>query len=357
MSVLFSPLKLRDVTFRNRIFVSPMCQYSSLDGFPTDWHLVHLGSRAVGGAGLVMVEATAVAPWGRITPHDSGIWSEAHAEAFSSLARFIKEQGAVPGIQLAHAGRKASTDRPWLGGGPIPERGGGWIPVAPSALPFAPGHPVPRALGEDEIASLVARFADATRWARLAGFEVVEIHAAHGYLLHEFLSPLSNRRDDAYGGSLENRSRFPLEVVRAVRAAWPAHLPLLLRLSCTDWVDGAWDLPQAVELARRANREGVDLVDCSGGGLVPNVRIPTGPSYQVPFAEAIRREAGVASGAVGFITEPAQAEEIVSLGKADAVLLARELLRDPYWPLHAAHDLGVDVEYWPVQYHRAKPEG
>jgi len=355
VSALFTALKLRDVTFRNRIFVSPMCQYSSHDGFPTDWHLVHLGSRAVGGAGLVMVEATSVAPWGRISPADSGLWSEAHAEAFASLASFLKSQGAVPGIQLAHAGRKASTRLPWRGTGQVAESEGGWRPVAPSPVPFAEGDAVPKELSADDIASLVDRFSGAARFARLAGFEVVEIHMAHGYLLHQFLSPLSNLRTDDHGGSLENRMRFPLAVTQAVRRAWPAHLPLFVRISATDWVDGGWDLPQSVELARRLKALGVDLLDCSTGGAVPHAKVPVGPGYQVPFAAAIRAEAGIATAAVGMITDPAQAEEIVAGGKADAVFLARQLLRDPYWPLHAAQALGADVDYWPPQYLRAKP--
>jgi 2,4-dienoyl-CoA reductase-like NADH-dependent reductase (Old Yellow Enzyme family) len=355
VSVLFSPLKLRNITFRNRIFVSPMCQYSSHDGFPTDWHLVHLGSRAVGGASLVMVEATAVAPWGRISPADSGLWSEAHGEAFSSLASFVKSQGAVPGIQLAHAGRKASTRVPWRGTGQATEAEGGWRPVAPSPVPFDEGDVAPKELTAEDIASLVERFSDAARFARLGGFEVVEIHMAHGYLLHQFLSPLSNKRTDAYGGSLENRMRIPLSVAKAVREAWPAHLPLFVRISATDWVEGGWDLGQAVELCRRLKALGVDLVDCSSGGAVPHAKVPVGPGYQVPFAEAIRKEAGIATGAVGLITDPAQAEEIVARGLADAVLLARQLLRDPYWPLHAAQALGVKPDYWPPQYARAKP--
>jgi 2,4-dienoyl-CoA reductase-like NADH-dependent reductase (Old Yellow Enzyme family) len=353
--MLLSPFKLRDVVFRNRIFVSPMCQYSSRDGFPTDWHLVHLGSRAVGGAGLVMVEATAVAPWGRISPSDSGLWSEAHGEAFGSIASFLKSQGAVPGIQLAHAGRKASTRAPWRGTGQIPESEGGWRPVAPSPIPFDGADAVPKELTVEDIRSLVERFSDATRFARMGGFEVVEIHMAHGYLAHQFLSPLSNHRNDDYGGSLENRMRFPLEVASAVRGAWPSHLPVFARISATDWVEEGWDLGQAVEFARRLKAAGVDLVDCSSGGTSPNAKIPAAPGFQVPFAEAVKKGAGIATGAVGLITEPAHAEEIVSTGKADVVFLARQLLRDPYWPLHAAQALGDKVDYWPAQYGRAKP--
>ncbi len=353
MSALFSPLKLRGVTFRNRIWVSPMCQYSSRDGFPTDWHLVHLGSRAAGGAGLVLTEATAVTPVGRISPDDAGIWSDAHGEAYVRIARFIREQGAVPGIQLAHAGRKASTDLPWLGGGPVGPSARGWIPEAPSAAAFAEGHPVPRALTSHDLRDLGRAFADGARRALAAGFEVAEIHMAHGYLLHEFLSPLSNRREDVYGGSLANRMRFPLQVARAVRDAWPEKLPLFVRVSATDWKDGGWDADQTVELARALKQAGIDLVDCSSGGVVPHVRIPAAPGYQVPFAERVRREAGIATAAVGLITEPRQAEEIVASGRADAVLLAREMLRDPYWPLHAARVLDAEIE-WPVQYLRAR---
>jgi 2,4-dienoyl-CoA reductase-like NADH-dependent reductase (Old Yellow Enzyme family) len=355
MSVLFSPLELRGVTFRNRVFVSPMCQYSSRDGLPTDWHLVHLGSRAVGGAALVMVEATAVRPEGRISPADSGLWSPAHAEAFRRVTSFVKEHGAVPGVQLAHAGRKASTNVPWEGGGPVTPGDGGWQPLAPSPVAFADGYPVPREMSAGDIAAVRESFAAAARLAFEAGFEVVELHMAHGYLLHEFLSPLANRRTDRYGGSLENRMRLPLEVAQAVRAAWPERLPLFVRVSSTDWVDGGWDLSGTVELARRLKDAGVDLVDCSSGGMVPDARVPLGPGYQTPFAAAVRREAGIATGAVGMITRPEQAEQIVAAGDADAVLLARGMLRDPYWPLHAAHALGVEAP-WPVQYLRARPE-
>jgi 2,4-dienoyl-CoA reductase-like NADH-dependent reductase (Old Yellow Enzyme family) len=354
MSALFTPLTLRDVTFRNRIFVSPMCQYSSRNGLATDWHLVHLGSRAVGGAGLVMVEATAVRPDGRISPDDSGIWSDEHVRAFARITAFVKEHGAVPGIQLAHAGRKASTAPPWRGEGPVGPENGGWQPVAPSPIAFGEGYPVPREMSRADVEAVRGDFAAAARRAAAAGFEVVELHMAHGYLLHEFLSPLANQRLDDYGGRLENRMRLPVEVATDVRAAWPGHLPLLVRVSATDWVDGGWDLPNTVELARRLKGVGVDLVDCSSGGIVPGVRVPVGPGYQVPFAAAVRSEAGIATGAVGMITQPAQAEEIVATGKADAVLLAREMLRDPYWPLHAASALGVEAP-WPVQYLRARP--
>lgn len=353
MSQLFSPLKLRSVEFRNRIFVSPMCQYSSNDGMPTDWHLVHLGSRAVGGAALVMVEATAVSPEGRISPWDSGIWSNDHAQAFKRITAFIKAQSALPGIQLAHAGRKASADVPWRGGASLSLDKMGWQPLAPSPLPFDEDSPMPREMSAADIAGVVAQFARGARHALEAGFEVVEIHMAHGYLLHEFLSPLANRRADRFGGSLEGRTRLPLEVAQAVRQVWPGHLPLFVRISSTDWVEGGWDLAQSIELSRRLKEIGVDLIDCSSAGMVPHARIPAGPGFQVPFAAAIRREADMPTAAVGFITNPVQAEQIVALGEADAVLLAREMLRDPYWPLHAAKALNVDVP-WPPQYLRAK---
>jgi 2,4-dienoyl-CoA reductase-like NADH-dependent reductase (Old Yellow Enzyme family) len=353
VSALFTPLRLRETTLRNRIAVSPMCQYSARDGRPTEWHLVHLGSRAVGGAGLVIAEAGAVLPEGRISPDDVGLWSDAHAEAWTPITRFIAEQGAVPAIQLAHAGRKAATEAPWHGGGPAGAGARGWRPVGPSPLPFADGYPVPREMSADEITAVVGAFRDAARRAEQAGFEVVEIHMAHGYLLHQFLSPLTNRRADEYGGSLENRMRLPLEVARAVREAFPVERPILARISATDWVEGGWDLEQSVVLARELRAAGVDLVDCSSGGLVPHAKVPLAPGYQVPFAEAIRARAGVMTGAVGLITEPRQAEAIVAEKKADLVLLARELLRNPYWPLHAAQVLGVDVA-WPNQYLRAR---
>ena len=350
---LFSTLKLRDLTFRNRIFVSPMCQYSSRDGLPTNWHLVHLGSRAVGGAGLVIVEATAVSPQGRISPDDSGIWNDAHAAAFAPITRFIREQGAVAGIQLAHAGRKASTDLPWLGEGPLGPEHRGWQPIAPSPIPFAPGHPVPRETTAEDLETILRQFVDGTRRAHAAGFQVIEIHMAHGYLLHEFLSPLTNHRKDEYGGGLENRMRFPLSIARAVRDVWPGELPVFARISATDWVDGGWDLAQSIEFCRRLKDTGIDLIDCSGGGTVPHAVIPRGPGFQTPFATAIRHEVKIATGTIGFITNPVQAEQIIATGLADAVLLAREMLRKPYWPLEAARVLGVDVP-WPKQYLRAK---
>lgn len=355
MSRLFSPLKLRDLTVKNRIFVSPMCQYSSLDGMPTNWHLVHLGSRAVGGAGLVMVEATAVSPEGRISPDDSGIWSDGHAEAFKRITEFIRTQGAVAALQLAHAGRKASTDLPWRGGGPLGPDKRGWMPVAPSPVPFSPAHPVPRELTVGDSENIRKQFRDGAARALRAGFEVVEIHMAHGYLLHEFLSPLSNHRTDEYGGSLENRMRFPLAVARTVREVWPAKWPVFVRISSTDWVNGGWDLDQSVELCRRLKDIGIDLIDCSSGGMVllPETAIPAGPGYQAPFATAIRQQTGVATATVGMITDPVQAEQIVATGLADAVVLAREMLRNPYWPLMAAHALKAEVS-WPVQYERAR---
>jgi len=348
MSRLFSPLVLRSIEFPHRVFVSPMCQYSSEDGLPNDWHLVHLGSRAVGGAALVCVEASGVTPEGRITPWDAGIWSEAHARAWKPVAAFLRAQGAVPGIQLAHAGRKASCDKPWNGGKSLDRGHGGWETLAPSALAFG-DYAVPRAMTTGEIRATVDAFAHAAGHALAAGFDVVEVHGAHGYLLHEFVSPLSNRRTDAYGGAYDNRVRLALEVARAVREAWPADKPVLYRLSATDWVEGGWDLPQSVELARRLKAIGIDLVDCSSGGNVHHAKIPLGPGYQVPFAEAIRRGAGIPTAAVGLISDAVQAEQLVALGQADAVFLARAMLRDPYWPRHAAKALKVDLP-WPDPY-------
>ena len=349
---LFDPLTIGNVTLRNRIAVSPMCQYSAVDGVPTDWHLVHLGSRAVGGAGLVMVEASGVSREGRISPGDSGIWNDEQRDAWARIATFVAAQGAVPGIQLAHAGRKASTDVPWRGGKPLTVEQGAWTPVAPSAIPFAEGHTVPIALDALGIAKVVADFRAAAIRAREAGFRVIEIHAAHGYLLHEFLSPLSNHRDDAYGGSLENRARLLREVVAAVRSAWPAPAPLFVRVSATDWVAGGWDIDECVELARWLKQDGVDLIDCSSGGSVPNAKVPNTPGYQVPFAARIRREAGIATAAVGLITEARQAQDILERGDADLIVMAREFLRDPYFPRRAARELGAKIEP-PVQYQRA----
>ena len=352
---LLDPLTIRSVTFRNRIGVSPMCQYSSVDGFATDWHLVHLGSRAVGGAGLVVTEAAAVTPQGRISPHDLGIWSDEHVQALSRITRYVHEQGAVAGVQLAHAGRKASTDAPWRGGGPLDEADGGWRPiVAPSAIPFSERHQVPHALDVGGIAAVVNAFREAAARALAAGFRVIELHGAHGYLLHEFLSPLTNHRTDDYGGSFESRIRLLIEVTQAVRSVWPADLPLMVRLSGTDWVEGGWDIEQTVLLAKVLAPLGVDLIDCSSGGVVPGARIPIGPGYQVPLAERVRRDGKILSAAVGMITEPAQADEIIRGGRADMVLLAREMLRDPYWPMHATLALGGQFA-WPPQYERATP--
>jgi 2,4-dienoyl-CoA reductase-like NADH-dependent reductase (Old Yellow Enzyme family) len=353
MAQLFTPLTLRDVVLRNRIAVSPMCQYSSVDGFAGDWHLVNLGSRAVGGAGLVMTEATAVSPEGRISPFDLGIWSDDHVPMLKRIATFIREQNATPGIQLAHAGRKASTLPPWKGMGLIPIDKGGWKTVAPSPIPFSPQYDTPIELTTDAIKKVITDFTAATRRALDAGFQVAEIHGAHGYLLNEFLSPLANKRIDSYGGSFHNRIRILLEVVRGVRTVWPKRLPLFVRLSCVDWVEDGWSLDDSVALARELRDGGVDLIDCSSGGMVPDAKIPAAPGYQVPFAERIRKEAQIATGAVGIIIAPDQAEAIIADGKADIVLMAREMLRDPYFPLRAASTLNEDVP-WPVQYERAK---
>ncbi len=356
MATLFDPLTIRDVTFRNRIAVSPMCQYSSTDGYATDWHLVHLGSRAVGGAALVMTEAAAVLPEGRISPQDLGIWDDGHIEMLSRIVDFIHGHGALAGMQLAHAGRKASTYAPWRGRNAVPESEGGWQVFGPGADPFSKDYPRPQPLTLDGIRSVAEAFAHGARRAREAGFDVIEIHGAHGYLIHEFLSPFSNHRQDEYGGSLENRTRLARRVVKAVREVWPEHLPLFLRISATDWEEGGWDPVQSVELARQVRDLGVDLVDCSSGGNILHAQIPAGPGFQTPFAERIRREANILTGSVGFITAPAQADHVLRSGQADMVLLAREMLRDPYWPLRAARELGYPTT-WPVQYLRAAPEG
>jgi 2,4-dienoyl-CoA reductase-like NADH-dependent reductase (Old Yellow Enzyme family) len=362
MPLLFEPLKLRDLTLPNRIAVSPMCEYSAVDGFANDWHLVHLGTRAVGGAGLVITEAAAVVPEGRISPEDLGIWSDDHIAPLKRITDFIKGQGAVAGIQLAHAGRKASTYRPWGGkSGEVPPVQGGWQVVAPSALKFVDDYPMPRAMTTEEVAAVPQSFADAAVRSLRAGFQLVEIHAAHGYLLHQFLSPISNRRDDQYGGSFDNRVRLLEDTVKAVRAVWPANLPVIVRLSATDWAETAgevagWAVDDTVTLSKRLKALGVDLVDASSGGMLLNAKIPVGPGYQVAFAERVRREAGIASGAVGMITDAAQAEAVLQAGQADLILLARQLLRDPYWPLHAAEQLGVPAA-WPAQYLRAAPRG
>lgn len=347
---LLSPLTIRGTTLPNRITVSPMCQYSARDGFADDWHLVHLGSRAAGGAGLVIAEATAVTPEGRISPGDLGIWSDAHVEPLARVARFVSRMGSVPGIQLAHAGRKASCDAPWNGGAPLKSAAeGGWPVVAPSAIPFDEGYPVPAALDASGIQSVIDAFAAAAQRALAAGFQVLEIHAAHGYLLHEFLSPLSNHRTDEYGGSLENRMRLPLQVAERLRDIIPDTVPLFVRISATDWVEGGWDINQSVELSRRLRELGVDLIDVSTGGLVPRAQIPVGRGFQVPFAREIREKAEIRTGAVGMITEPQFANEIVTSGAADLVLIGRQMLRDPYWALRVQQELGQEPS-WPIQY-------
>ena len=354
MPTLFDPLSLRSITLRNRIAVSPMCEYSSDDGFANDWHLVHLGSRAVGGAALVMTEATAVEARGRISPRDLGIWKDAHVEFLDRIVRFVEGQGAIAGVQLAHAGRKGSTGVPWEGAAGVPPGKGGWQPIAPSAIPFSERTILPQAMSRDDIGEVVRAFAAATRRAMAAGFKVIELHFAHGYLVHQFLSPLSNQREDSYGGSFENRTRLALEVARAVRAEWPERLPLLARISCTDWVERGWTVDESVELSRRLHAAGVDLIDCSSGGLVPYARIDAVPGYQVPFARRVRAEAGVPTAAVGLITTPAQAEAIVQEGDADLIMLARAILRDPYWPVDAAEALDrPEARHIPSQYLRA----
>ncbi len=364
MSVLFEPLTLRNLTIPNRVWMAPMCQYSAAvegpeQGVPTDWHFSHLSTRAAGGAGLILTEATAVSPEGRISPADLGLWNDRQQQSFTRITRFLREHGTVPGIQLTHAGRKASTDRPWRGGAPLGPDQGGWRPVAPSPLPFADGHPTPSELSVDDIHRIVDDFAAAARRALAAGFEVVEIHGAHGYLINEFLSPYSNRRTDGYGGCYENRVRFALEVVDAVRAVWPDRLPVFFRISATDWLsenpeDGreGWTLDDTVRLAKELLAHGVDLLDTSTGGNAAKARILTGPGYQVPFAARVKAETDLAVSTVGEITRPQQAADIISSGQADAVLLGRELLRNPYWPNLAARELGAETR-WPVQYHRA----
>lgn len=354
MSYLFSPLQIRDIILKNRIVVSPMCQYSARDGFAGDWHLVHLGSRAVGGAGLIFTEATAVSPEGRISPADLGIWKDEHVAGLWKIAKFVREQGSEVGIQLAHAGRKASMPAPWMGNKLVPEKDGGWQAVAPSALAFQEGYAQPVALTLDGIRKVISDFRDAARRAMEAGFKVVEIHAAHGYLINEFLSPLSNQRTDEYGGSLENRARLLLEVVEAVRTVWPVVYPLFVRISATDWAEGGWGLEDSVKLAAMLKEREVDVIDCSSGGLVPNVKIPVGPAYQVSYSQGVRTGSGMLTGTVGMITDPVQAESILASGQADLVFLAREMLRDPYFPLRAAHELGYKEMYWPLQYERAK---
>jgi 2,4-dienoyl-CoA reductase-like NADH-dependent reductase (Old Yellow Enzyme family) len=353
MSKLFTPLKLRSIELKNRIAVPPMCQYSAIDGFPNDWHSVHYGSRAVGGASLIIFEATAVTPIGRISPSDLGIWDDEHIGSYKKITSFVKQQGSVPGIQLAHAGRKASTKVPWEGNGSVSAADGGWETIAPSAIRFSPEYAMPREMTSQDIAEVPAQFETAARRSLEAGFELLQLHMAHGYLIHQFLSPLSNKRIDNYGGSLENRCRLGLEIAERVRKAVPDHLPLCVRFSATDWVEGGWDIKQAIQFAKWLKERGVDLIDCSTGGNISDAVIPVGPGYQVRFAELIKKESGVLTGTVGLITSPEQAEQILLAEQADVVFLGRQLLRDPYWPLHAAKRLRTDVQ-WPKQYLRAK---
>ncbi len=353
MNALFSPLKIRDIELKNRIAVSPMCQYSSVDGMPTDWHFVHLGTRAVGGAGLVMMEATAVSPEGRISPDDAGIWSDEHADSYKRITDFISSQNSVPGIQLAHAGRKASTYSPWKGKGAVAINNGGWQTIAPSPIPFADNYPHPEEMTREDIRMVIDQFKSAAKRSLDAGFKLIELHMAHGYLVHEFLSPLSNHRKDEYGGSLENRCRIAIEIAESVRKTIPESVPLFVRISASDWKKSGWDEDQSVKLASWLKDVGVDLIDCSSGGNAADAKIPVGPGYQVPFAEKIKRESEIMTGAVGSITSPIQAETIIRTNQADIVLLAKEMLRNPYWPLQAAKELKVDVK-WPDQYLRAK---
>lgn len=353
MAQLFTPLKIRDIELKNRIVVSPMCQYSSEDGFANDWHLVHLGSRAVGGAALVITEATVVSPEGRISPNDLGIWKDEHIPFLKRIASFIEAQGSIAGMQLAHAGRKASAHSPWKGGKPLTQNEGAWPTLAPSPIPYREGDPVPQELDKKGIEKVISDFKEAAKRALEAGFKVIELHGAHGYLLNEFLSPLSNQRTDEYGGSFENRIRFVLEIIEAVRSVWPAGYPLFMRISATDWREDGWTEQDSIRLAKIVKDKGVDLIDCSTGGNVGGVKIPVGPLYQVPFAEIVKKGSGIMTGAVGLITTGEEAESIVASGKADVVLMARELLRDPYFPLRAAHELNADVPWLP-QYERAK---
>jgi 2,4-dienoyl-CoA reductase-like NADH-dependent reductase (Old Yellow Enzyme family) len=353
MSKLLSPITIKEIQLKNRITVSPMCQYSAKDGFANDWQLVHYGSRAVGGAALIIQEATAVSAEGRITPADLGIYQEEHLEKLKSITDFIHGQGAVAGIQLAHAGRKASCATPMNGGKQLKSDNGGWVTVAPSSIAFNPDDEAPQALDINDIQKVIADFRTAAMRALLAGYKIIEIHAAHGYLIHQFLSPLSNHRNDIYGGSFENRTRLLLDIVKAVQTVWPPALPLFVRISATDWVEGGWNLTEAIHLSSILKMAGVDLIDCSSGGLVPYAKIPFGPGYQVPFAESIKKETGILTGAVGMITEAMQAEDILEKGEADLILMARESLRDPYFALHAAKLIGDDIA-WPLQYQRAK---
>lgn len=353
MSKLFEPLTIKSVTLKNRLVVSPMCQYSSEDGFASDWHLVHLGSRAVGGAALIIQEATAVSPEGRISPGDLGIWKDEHISRLRNIASFIHEQGSLMGVQLAHAGRKASHATPWKGGRLMSTSEGGWQNVAPSAIPFTEGTIAPHELTLDEIEKIVDDFKQATLRSVEVGYDVIEIHAAHGYLIHEFLSPLSNQRNDNYGGSFENRSRFLLQIIKAVKEVWLNDKPLFVRISASDWAEGGWSIDDSIKLAVVLKQTGVDVIDCSSGGAVKHQKITVGPGYQVPFSDRIRNEAKILTGAVGMIDNSKQAEEILTSGKADLILMAREFLRDPYFPLHAAKQLGDEIK-WPIQYERAK---
>jgi 2,4-dienoyl-CoA reductase-like NADH-dependent reductase (Old Yellow Enzyme family) len=353
MAKLFEPLRIKSVEFRNRIVVSPMCEYSSVDGFANDWHLVHLGTRAVGGAALVFTEAIAVSPEGRISPADLGIWKDEHIEFLKRIVTFIHEHGAIAGTQLAHAGRKASVDAPWRGNKVLSNEEGGWTPVAPSPLPFKEGDKIPHELSRDEIKKVVDDFKNAADRALKCGFKVVEIHAAHGYLINEFFSPLSNLRKDEYGGSFENRIRILLEIIEAIKSVWPADNPLFVRITASEWADGGWTIDDSVRLAKILKENGVDLIDCSSGGNVYRAKIEVKPLYQVPFAEKVKKESGIMTGAVGLITNARECQEILVMGKADMIFLARQMLREPYFPLHAAKELGVDVK-WPDQYLRAK---
>lgn len=353
MSKLLSQLTIRDITLRNRIVISPMCTYSAVDGFANDWHLVHLGSRATGGAGLIIQEATAVSAEGRITPGDLGLYKEEHTEMLHRITSFIHQQGAIAGIQLAHAGRKASCARPWDGGKQLKRNDGGWITVAPSAIAYNPDDDAPQTLDVEGIKKVISDFRIAAQRALKAGYEVIDIHAAHGYLVHQFLSPLSNHRTDSYGGNFENRIRLLLEIIEGVRSVWPLNLPLFVRISATDWAEGGWNIGESIKLASILKGKGVDLIDTSSGGMVHNAKVPVGPGYQVPFSERIKSESGILTGTVGLITQAQQAEDILQKGQADLILIARESLRDPYFPLNAAKVLGDEIE-WPLQYLRAK---
>jgi 2,4-dienoyl-CoA reductase-like NADH-dependent reductase (Old Yellow Enzyme family) len=350
---LFSPLKIRGVELKNRIAVSPMCQYSSENGMPTEWHLVHLGSRAVGGAALIIQEATAISPGGRISPDDAGIWNDIQMEAYKRITAFISSQNCIPGIQIAHAGRKGSTYSPWKGIGEVSKEQGGWKTISPSPIHFADNYPNPKEMDNDDIKKVIDDFCHAAERSIKAGFKLIELHMAHGYLVHEFLSPLSNLRLDEYGGNLDNRCRFAVEIATRIREIIPENFPLLARISSSDWIQGGWDIEDSVYLSKKLKDAGVDLIDCSSGGNAPKATIPTGPGYQIEFSERIKKETGILTGGIGFITSPEQADQIIRTSQADIVLLAREILRNPYWPLHAAKVLKADVD-WPKQYERAK---